>query len=282
MKKIEKYLDSNKMQVYVDMDGTLVDFVSQIDIYGYWRKNKPDKIQWNKVIKQGPAFWNEMDWLPGAEIAFKELQNFASKGYFDLYILSSIDFEEGREGKKMWIKSHTDFPIENAIFVEEPEDKAFFADKRSWLIDDRKKSLEPFAAKGGNIIEFKGDWNNVRIELNKSPQLEKKLPVLLCWFKEFETEEHIGSIRDHFVDKVPYSKESVINYLKKGRKQASCPREIFEPITKEKMADYFSVYTDEEYYWIDLLPYLIEKYNIRLPEAFVMKCNGNTITGNDN
>lgn len=59
------------MKLYIDMDGTLVDFVSQINKYGYWRKNKPDKIQLDKVIKQGPEFWNEMDWMPEAEDAIK-------------------------------------------------------------------------------------------------------------------------------------------------------------------------------------------------------------------
>jgi len=28
----------------------------------------------------------------------------------------------------------------------------------AWLIDDRAKSLDPFSAAGGNVIEFKGDW----------------------------------------------------------------------------------------------------------------------------
>ena len=43
------------------MDGTLVDFVSQINKYGYWRKNKPNKVDWDKVIAEGPKFWAEMD-----------------------------------------------------------------------------------------------------------------------------------------------------------------------------------------------------------------------------
>ena len=165
--ELEEYLGTLKKELYVDMDGTLVDFISQINKYGYWRKNKPDKIQWDKVIKQGPKFWDEMAWMPGAEEAFKELQEMEKEGAFDLYILTSIDFEEGREGKKMWIKSHTDFPIENVIFVQEPEDKAFFAGSRAWLIDDRKKSLEPFSKKG-NIIEFTGDWNKTLNEVNES------------------------------------------------------------------------------------------------------------------
>ena len=61
----------------------------------------------------------------------------------------------------MWIKSHTTLPLENAIFVLEPEYKDQYANSDAWLIDDRKKSLEPFKAAGGNIIEFDGDWEEI-------------------------------------------------------------------------------------------------------------------------
>ena len=148
----------NPRKVYIDMDGTLVDFVSKVNKCGYWRKDKTNKVDWDKVIADGPEFWAEMDWMPGAEDAFKELQIYAAWGLFDLYILSSIDFDEGVEGKKAWIQINTTFPLENAIFVLEPEYKDQYANPDSFLIDDRKKSLEPFAAAGGNAIEFTGMW----------------------------------------------------------------------------------------------------------------------------
>lgn len=122
----------------------------------------------------------------------------------------------------------------------------------------------------------------LRMQLNNSSLLEKKIPIPLCWFKEFNTFENVGSINNYLVDSVLYSKKKVINYLNKGKRQASCPREILDPITNEKIADNFAVYTDEEYYWVDILSYLIEKYNIRLPEAFVEKCNGNNVEENEN
>ena len=163
------------LKFYVDMDGTLVDFIAQINKTGFWRKDRPEKVDWDKVIARGPEFWNEMDWMPGAEEAFKELQRMEKEGAFELYILTSIDFDEGREGKKLWIKSHTDFPLEKVIFVQEPEDKANFACESAWLIDDRKKSLEPFSKKG-NIIEFTGYWNNTLVEV-RTKVLEQIKPT---------------------------------------------------------------------------------------------------------
>ena len=150
-----------KTKLYLDMDGTLVDFVSQVNKYGFWRKDKENKVDWKKVKAMGPRFWSEMNWMPGAEEAFHKLQEMEGKGLYELYILSSIDFDDGRTGKTDWIKEKTNFPLEKVIFCLEPEDKAKWADKNSWLIDDRKKSLDPFAAAGGNIIEFTGDWKQI-------------------------------------------------------------------------------------------------------------------------
>ncbi len=148
------------------MDDTLVDFVSQVTKYDFWRKDKENKVDWKKVKAMGPRFWSEMGWMPGAEEAFIKLQELESQKRLALYILSSIDFEDGRIGKTYWIKEKTNFSLEKVIFCLEPEDKAKWADKNSWLIDDRKKSLEPFASADGNIIEFTGNWKLIikRIE----------------------------------------------------------------------------------------------------------------------
>ena len=168
------------MKIYLDIDGTLVDFVSQVNKCGFWRKDKENKVDWKKVKAMGPRFWSEMDWMPGAEDFFKELNEFSKDGNFEVYILSSIDFQQGIDGKEQWIKDHIDFPLEKVIFVTEPEDKDQYAASDAFLIDDRKKSLEPFAAARGNALVFTGDWNYIKKELNKSSLLKKKLPLRPC------------------------------------------------------------------------------------------------------
>ena len=92
--------------------------------------------------------------------------------------------------------------------------------------------------------------------------------INLCWFKEFDSDFDTGSITDFLIDSVPYSKTKAIDYLKRGNKIASCPRKIKDPITKEVLRESFSVLSDGEYCWVNILPLLIEKYNIRLPEEF--------------
>ena len=149
------------VNVYVDMDGTLVDFVAQVNKLNFWRNENKEKVDWKKVKAMGPKFWSEMKWIEGAEEGFKKLQDMEYDGLFNLYILSSIDFEDGRIGKIEWIKTHTSFPVEKVLFVQEPEDKANYAGSKNILIDDRNKSLRPFSAAGGYSIKFSifDDWN---------------------------------------------------------------------------------------------------------------------------
>jgi len=149
-----------KPKIYLDMDGTLVDFVLQVNKCGFWRKDNENKVDWKKVKAMGPRFWSEMDWVYGAEDAFHKLHEMEAQGLCELYILSSIDFEEGREGKKQWIKSHTIFPLEKVIFVQEPEDKANYAAPDAILIDDRNKSLKPFEKAGGYSINVNFGWGH--------------------------------------------------------------------------------------------------------------------------
>ena len=121
-----------------------------------------------------------MDWMPGAEYFFYELNDLSKEENFEVYILSSVDFQQGIDGKIQWIKEHTDFPLEKVIFVTEPEDKDQYAASDAFRIDDRKKSLEPFAAAGGNALELSGDWDYIKKELNKSPIFKKKLTLRPC------------------------------------------------------------------------------------------------------
>ncbi|MBB5218282.1 hypothetical protein DYE49_05940 [Treponema rectale] len=163
------------MKLYLDMDGTIVDFVSQVNKYNFWRTDKENKVDWKKVKAMGPRFWEEMDWMPDAGKYFEWLYNWKKEKVIELYILSSIDFEDGKKGKMRWIQKNTHFPMENVIFVENPEDKAKYASSDSWLLDDRKKSLDPFKKAGGNIFEFRGNWPEIFDEIENIIRVLKEI-----------------------------------------------------------------------------------------------------------
>lgn len=93
----------------------------------------------------------------------------------------------------------------------------------------------------------------------------------LCFFSEFKLDVDDGSINDYLVENVSYDKKKVVSYLRAGKKLASCPRQLADPISKQKFALSFSVLSDGEYRWVDVLPDLIDRYNIKLPDSFVKK-----------
>ena len=152
------------MKLYLDMDGVLVDFLGHVEKCQFFRKN--GKVDWDKVIDKGPQFWNEMEWMPGAEKTFSELISLSESGKFEIFILSAVNFPTGVEGKKLWIQTHTKFPLENVIIVSHSEDKSKYASPDSILVDDREKCLIPFKEAGGKVILFK-NWNETLEEIKQ-------------------------------------------------------------------------------------------------------------------
>lgn len=84
-----------------------------------------------------------------------------------------------------------------------------------------------------------------------------------------------GSIYNFLVSKeqVNYSKDLVLRYLEKGRKEATCPKIIFDILTNKMISTHFTIITDGEYVWKSNLAYYIDKYNLYLPDDFINKIN---------
>lgn len=95
-------------------------------------------------------------------------------------------------------------------------------------------------------------------------------------FSEMNVFFNNGSVLDYLQDKVDYDKKAVLDYLKSFKHNASCPRAAIDCVTGKEIASSFKVYNDGEYQWCDFLIYHIEKYNIRLPQAFVDKIMSKT------
>lgn len=197
------------MKLFIDMDGVLVDFIKQVEKYHFFNGSNADKINWDALIAEGPSFWSEMDWLPGAKAAFTELKELAKKENFELNILSSIDFEEGVAGKKEWILKKADFPLDKVIFVLNPEDKAKYASEDAILVDDREVCFFPFREAGGKVVPFT-KWDECleqikeKIKQVKKEVFLKKEPTAIAMriFKDDEEyEEQIMRECDLFFEK---------------------------------------------------------------------------------
>jgi uncharacterized HAD superfamily protein len=72
----------------------------------------------------------------------------------DLYILSSVNFSDGKLGKLNWIKKHTDIDRHHIIITNLGKEKEYYADQTSILIDDFRKNCEAFANGGGQFVKY--------------------------------------------------------------------------------------------------------------------------------
>jgi hypothetical protein len=148
----------NGFQIYVDMDGVLVDFDKGMkDLMGnpdFSLDNTRDKAElWKKVSSLDPEeakeIWARLDWAPGG----KELWRYLSK--FDASILSSPG-KQSRDiieaGKWEWIRRNMNPQPRTVIF--EP-DKWKYAAQCHILIDDSQRKLVPWEEHGGVAIQHK-------------------------------------------------------------------------------------------------------------------------------
>ena len=83
-----------------------------------------------------------------------------------------------------------------------------------------------------------------------------------------------GSIKQFIVSKVNYDKKKILDYLQNGKKEAICPKPIYDIISGKMISTSFTVLTDGEYIWKNDLPYYVDKYNIKLPQSFIEKVIG--------
>lgn len=136
--------------LFVDLDGVLVDFDKQMEDIGFPRQRmeadkKAKREFWATVgamAKRGEPFWGTMDPMPDAF----QLWNYIKK--YNPQILSATGHVgNGVPEKRQWVAKYLGNP--ETHLVRKSEDKAKFAAPTHILIDDRKKSIEPFVAAGG-------------------------------------------------------------------------------------------------------------------------------------
>lgn len=75
------------------------------------------------------------------------------------------------------------------------------------------------------------------------------------------------------IDKRSYlgaKKTKVLEYLKKGKSIAACPGDFRDPIT-DKSLGVNEILTDGEYEWKESLYYIVDKYDVELPQKFLDK-----------
>lgn len=140
-----------KHQIYCDLDGVLANFRKKcIETIGM----DPDEIEKDRALKDrfwtlirargtsGLTVWEDLEFMPGAE----ELWGFITP-HKPIILTASGGFKNAAEEKRAWVAKMLG-DVET-IVVTHSKDKSNYANEQAILIDDLKKSIIPWTAKGG-------------------------------------------------------------------------------------------------------------------------------------
>ena len=127
---------NKKKILYVDMDGTLVDFQS-----GIARTDKEILDRYKGHFDDIPGIFAKMDPVPGAVDAFQFLAR-----HFDIYILSTSPWNNPTawHDKLQWVKKYLKEPATKRLILSHHKN----LNKGDYLIDDRDKH---------GVTEFEGE-----------------------------------------------------------------------------------------------------------------------------
>lgn len=138
-------------KIFLDMDGVIVNFRGQCEKYECINGNK---VNWEVVHQGGPEFWEEMEWLPEGKELYEWILKLCEQENIDLFILTSVNFTEGKIGKLNWLKNNTKIDKHHIIIINLGKEKEYYADQNSILIDDFRKNCEAFANGGGQFVKY--------------------------------------------------------------------------------------------------------------------------------
>lgn len=146
IQKEEQEKETQKYQIYCDMDGVLTDFDERFDFYAgigpreYESKYGTEKF-WNLIDKAGVGFWVGMKWMPDG----KQLWNYI-KPYSPIILSAPSKQSESRLGKRLWVRNN----IPNTkLILSKASEKRNYSGKYHILIDDRPSNIQQWIQDGG-------------------------------------------------------------------------------------------------------------------------------------
>lgn len=100
---------------------------------------------------------------------------------------------------------------------------------------------------------------------------EEDVMISLIQYEEFGPGLGLPSMSDYFVPKPYEGQRRIVQYLREGMRTYSSTGLARDCYTGEIIPGERCGMTDGEYSWNSVLPYYVEKYNLRLPEDFERK-----------
>lgn len=137
-------------EVAIDLDGVLADFDAKVEeIFGTSIDNIPKNKLWSKISYYSKNVEPFFETLPMMNDA-KKLVDFVDQNFKKWFILTASGYtpKDAAEQKKRWVAKAIS-PRVDVVVVRKSNEKADHAHEDAILIDDRKKSIDPWRAAGG-------------------------------------------------------------------------------------------------------------------------------------
>ena len=159
-------------QVFVDLDGVLVDFVGSVDVlFGGSRPPPDERVKlheryglsadefWERIDAAGPRFWEHMQPYSWTN---RMMDNLLRRFSGRCTILTSPTWHgSSAHGKIEWMNHHL-APLAGVKkfrdYVITPQ-KHLLANEGTWLVDDHPGMVDKFRAFGGEATLFPQSWN---------------------------------------------------------------------------------------------------------------------------
>ncbi|MCQ2285552.1 MAG: hypothetical protein MJZ76_01600 [Bacteroidales bacterium] len=139
---------THKAIVYIDMDGTLVDWES-----GQKSLTEMEKLQYHGYTKDIPGLFNRMDPIPGAIEAFYKLSE-----KFDVYVLTSAPWynQSAPSDKMRWLQKYFGEDKNSLLYKKVILSHHKYLNEGKYLIDDKPHKNQTDRFKG-ELIHFGSD-----------------------------------------------------------------------------------------------------------------------------
>lgn len=177
-------IEQPRPHLYLDMDGVQADFFTQWASWHAKKFNDPQIRRYKDIgddasreasimelTNQGPEFVKEFFATLPVLPHFKELLSWFSKNNVPFTVLSAPlrgNHEASIAGKKIWLDKHNPGASKNAIFTGMKEKYAVTNGQPNVLVDDHKKYIERWQAKGGiGVLHRDENVANTIATLNK-------------------------------------------------------------------------------------------------------------------
>lgn len=143
-------LGTSDYEVAVDMDGVIAGFEEKVrEIFGKPMADIPTRQLWSGISRYDKEVEPFFETLPMMSDA-KELINFVDQNFRKWYILTASGYipKNVDEQKRRWVAKAIS-PRVDVVVVRKSPEKANYAHPKAILVDDRRKSIDPWIAAGG-------------------------------------------------------------------------------------------------------------------------------------